>query len=556
MPPSLHALVAISNKPRLDMKNLFRRLTKALHRIMRHPEQKDGHPDEQFQLGLKYESGTGVAQDYAQAAHWYRKAAMQGHALSQNALGWIYMNGLGVAQDDVNAVEWWRKAAEQGEAAAQSSLAFMYSTGRGVAQDDILAVAWWHKAAEQGFSIAQNWLGGMYESGRGVAHDDAQAASWWHRAAEQGHVVAQTNLGGMFRLGRGVAQSDAQAVAWWRKAAEQGHSEAQSNLADMYAAGLTVDRDAVQAAVLWRKAAEQGNVVAQASLGACYATGDGVPQDDTQAAVWWRKAAEQGHAISQANLGCLYMDGRGIAQDEAQAAIWWHKAAEQGNKLAESNLDALHILQQGSITEGVEWLHDAAAMGDTEALDALKFGERHPAVGGIESVVLDGKTYFFGFDFKSDLVLSPLFDDIDAMAAYASLHMRQTDGEHDVAYWRELASDAIEESELSPSLESRTFSSHALALIREQLRHACQSNSTVPGFSIEYHLLYLLEAAGRWEADRGDIEGDIHIIAGERPLAEGENIGQVSQRLQAQLRELVDLVPGNWSVLFSALSSD
>ncbi|MFB6711656.1 hypothetical protein ACFCZY_08035 [Streptomyces sp. NPDC056237] len=47
-------------------------------------------------------------------------------------------------------------------------------------------------------------------------------------------------------------------------------------------------------------------------------------------------------------------------------------------------------------------------------------------VGGIESLVLDGHHYCFGFDHSSDTVLSPLIDAPEAMAVFASEHMRQT----------------------------------------------------------------------------------------------------------------------------------
>ncbi|MGW1103806.1 hypothetical protein [Streptomyces sp. NPDC002540] len=47
-------------------------------------------------------------------------------------------------------------------------------------------------------------------------------------------------------------------------------------------------------------------------------------------------------------------------------------------------------------------------------------------VGGIESLVLDGHHHCFGFECGSDTVLSPLVDGPQAMAAFASEHMRQT----------------------------------------------------------------------------------------------------------------------------------
>ncbi|MBR4985961.1 MAG: sel1 repeat family protein, partial [Proteobacteria bacterium] len=68
----------------------------------------------QYSLGLLYQKGEGVAQDKAQAAEWYRKAAEQGLGVAQYSLGLLYQKGEGVAQDKAQAVEWIRKAAEQG----------------------------------------------------------------------------------------------------------------------------------------------------------------------------------------------------------------------------------------------------------------------------------------------------------------------------------------------------------------------------------------------------------------------------------------------------------
>ena len=65
----------------------------------------------QFGLGLKFASGTGAAQDYAQAADWYRKAAEQNHGLAQFNLGTMYARGQGVARDDAQSVVWFGRAA-------------------------------------------------------------------------------------------------------------------------------------------------------------------------------------------------------------------------------------------------------------------------------------------------------------------------------------------------------------------------------------------------------------------------------------------------------------
>jgi len=55
-----------------------------------------------------YENGSGVKQDYAEAAKWYRKAAERGDARAQYNLGFMYLNGTGVPQDYAEAEKWYK----------------------------------------------------------------------------------------------------------------------------------------------------------------------------------------------------------------------------------------------------------------------------------------------------------------------------------------------------------------------------------------------------------------------------------------------------------------
>ena len=68
--------------------------------------------EEQYRLGLKYDSGDGVPQDYAEAARWYRLSADQGYAKAQYNLGSMYDNGQGVEKSDEQAVYWFRKVSD------------------------------------------------------------------------------------------------------------------------------------------------------------------------------------------------------------------------------------------------------------------------------------------------------------------------------------------------------------------------------------------------------------------------------------------------------------
>ncbi len=58
-----------------------------------------------------YEKGSGIPQDYAEAAKWYRLAAEQRHAYSQATLASMYFKGMGVARDVVLAHMWLNLAA-------------------------------------------------------------------------------------------------------------------------------------------------------------------------------------------------------------------------------------------------------------------------------------------------------------------------------------------------------------------------------------------------------------------------------------------------------------
>ncbi|MFB7918365.1 hypothetical protein, partial [Streptomyces sp. NPDC056061] len=92
---------------------------------------------------------------------------------------------------------------------------------------------------------------------------------------------------------------------------------------------------------------------------------------------------------------------------------------------------------------------------------------------------------YFGFDYGSDVVLSPLIDDPKTMAAFASAHMRQTTGTHDAAYWEELVATASENGGLGCDDD----------LERETAPHDPRDGVS----DTESHLLYLLGAATGWD---------------------------------------------------------
>ncbi len=111
---------------------------------------KQGHAEAQYFLGWMYASGTGVSQNYSEAAKWYIPSAEQGHLPAQLNLGKLYANGQGVIQDYLEAVKWFRLASEQDFQWAQFSLGVMYANGDGVPKDNVLAYMWANLAAAKG----------------------------------------------------------------------------------------------------------------------------------------------------------------------------------------------------------------------------------------------------------------------------------------------------------------------------------------------------------------------------------------------------------------------
>lgn len=130
--------------------------------------------------------------DYATVLRLMRPLADQGDAVAQHDLGVIYENGLGVPQNYDEAVKWYHLAAEQGYGLSQFNLGLLYDKGRGVSQNDVEAVKWYSLAANQSNAAAQVNLGVLYAQGRGVKQDYVRALMWFNLSAAQGEQRAVT----------------------------------------------------------------------------------------------------------------------------------------------------------------------------------------------------------------------------------------------------------------------------------------------------------------------------------------------------------------------------
>ena len=97
-------------------------------------------------LALSAAGSADDSEDYENAL----RLAEQGSASAQFNLGLMYDNGEGVPQDYKAAVKWYSLAAEQGDTSAQFQLGYMYHFGEGVIQDVVYAHMWLNIAASAG----------------------------------------------------------------------------------------------------------------------------------------------------------------------------------------------------------------------------------------------------------------------------------------------------------------------------------------------------------------------------------------------------------------------
>ena len=91
---------------------------------------EQGNAEAQYRLGLMYDMGKDVDQDYKKAFELYEKSAQQGLASSQSKLGSMYRYGKGVEINHAKATEWYWKAYEQGNEEAHYQLGTIYISNK------------------------------------------------------------------------------------------------------------------------------------------------------------------------------------------------------------------------------------------------------------------------------------------------------------------------------------------------------------------------------------------------------------------------------------------
>ena len=180
-----------------------------------------GDDDALYNLGVHYDNGDGVEQNFQRAKTYYEQAAKAGNHLAMTNLASMYYNGRGTGKDVIRSAALYKTAAEAGVAIAQTSYGGMLYQGVGVEKDPNTAMRWFLKAAEQGDQKASQNLIRIYSL-----------------QAETGNLGAVQAMAGLFFQGIGVEKDLSKGLKLLTSAAEAGYRPSQKALARIYSDGL------------------------------------------------------------------------------------------------------------------------------------------------------------------------------------------------------------------------------------------------------------------------------------------------------------------------------
>lgn len=346
-----------------------------------------GQPDAQYEVGLMYANGVGVAQDISQAVEWITQAAKRGLARAQYLLATRYETGTGVEPSAALAMLWHGRAAEQGHAKSvlrlgkvlsqthldgavqqfqsaallglaegQYALAKAYAEGLGIERDQTAAARWFRAAAEQGLSSAQFALADLLINDHGEQNFLDEALIWYRRAAAQGHLAAKVAIELLERAGHIPTRGNTRTrrkfsgaerrrdEVRWLRVAENGNADAKYHMGLMYELGLGLEANLDNAKRWYRASAQWDHTLAQAALAKILER-----QGSADSVEWYKRSAEKGEPDAQFALGRLFCNGELTPQDYLKGLHWYVRAADQGHTMAMvtlgklCNLDMHHV---------------------------------------------------------------------------------------------------------------------------------------------------------------------------------------------------------------------
>ncbi len=124
-------------------------------------------------------------ENYARALELYQRLAAAGHAWAMKRLGLMYEYGHGVAEDYASAQRWYEKTGDAGDSAGYYLIGRLYKEGvGGIEKNWATAKRWFEKAGDAGDRDSYAVISRLYEQGGpGLEQDLVQACHYYQKAS-------------------------------------------------------------------------------------------------------------------------------------------------------------------------------------------------------------------------------------------------------------------------------------------------------------------------------------------------------------------------------------
>lgn len=202
-----------------------------------------GDAEAQYELGVRYDSGSLVRKNLKEGFRYFLLAAEQGYSMAQLSVGKAYDKGRGIEKNFGLSLFFLKQAADTGIAEAQYLFGMMASIidhaeyGLSVRLKKQFCdqksgkqtyLQFIELAAKQGYAAAEDELGGHYET----LGDLTKAFELYSVAASKGHAKAQRHLGSCYLNGVGCKPDKKLAKEWYTLAATGKDATAKKMIAD------------------------------------------------------------------------------------------------------------------------------------------------------------------------------------------------------------------------------------------------------------------------------------------------------------------------------------
>ncbi|KAI9351859.1 hypothetical protein BD770DRAFT_445607 [Pilaira anomala] len=206
----------------------------------------------------------GTSKNFAQAVYWNRKAAEKGILTAGINVGLAYENGEGVNQDYEEAMKWYKLMYDRYESpSAAHRMGNLYRHGLGVKRDCKMTLKYFNYAIlkiEGMGRFLYLTIGDIYEHGRdGVPQCYKKAYHYYLKAFESGDIQGAATIGYLYYTGSGVPEDEEKAYQWASKGLAMNCPSAQFLLGFMWLNGYQGKTDLHKALFLFKKAVDGGH---------------------------------------------------------------------------------------------------------------------------------------------------------------------------------------------------------------------------------------------------------------------------------------------------------